>query len=143
MRFKVDDKLRVVAGGKATPVDLETFAKELCGRLVEAGMIEATEENYGVSLFEATGPRYVADVCKILCEYLERERITYGIWRAFCGLTVLGDGDCPKCGGTLVLYDEETREVRSWRDEFPPEYKKVRETFRCKVCGEEIIKSYD
>lgn len=143
MRFKVDDNLRVVAGGKATPVDHKTFAKELCGRLVGAGMIEDTEENYGVSLLEATGPIYVADVCKELCGYLERERITADIWKAFCGLTVLGDGNCPKCGGELVLWDAEIRKVRSWRDEFPPEYRKVRETFRCKVCGEEILKEYD
>ena len=142
MRFKIDDNLLVVARGKATPVDLETFAKELCGRLVEAGMIEATEENYGVSLIEATGPIYVADVCKVLCRYLERETISAGIWKAFCGLTVLGDGACPKCGGELVSRYKDLREVTSWRNEFPPQYEEVSEIFRCKTCGEEILKEY-
>lgn len=143
MRFKVDDNLRVVAEGKATPVPVETVAVELCGKLVEAEMLEDDPLNFGLSVLEATGPRYVADVCKVLCGYLERETISADIWKAFCGLTVFGDGECPKCGGEMVSLYADVREIPAWRNEFPPEYKTESETFRCEVCGELIRKYYD
>lgn len=136
MRFKVDNNLRVVAGAKATPVDLETVAEELCGELVGAGMIEDTPDNYGVSLLEATGPIYVADVCKVLCGYLERETITANIWKAFCGLTVLGDGKCPLCGGELEYVESEGHEIKDG-DYFTPNTFVVDfEVYRCRECGE-------
>ena len=101
MRFKIDKNLNVVAAAKVAPVAPETVAVELCARFIDAGMIEDTPDNFGASLLEATGPRYVADVCKILCGYLERETISADIWKAFCGLTIMGDGRCPHCGGEL------------------------------------------
>lgn len=138
MRFKIDDKLRVVAGGKATPVDLETFAVELCGKLVEAGMIEDTSDNWGVSLLEATGPIYVADVCKVLCGYLERETISASIWKAFCGLTIMGDGRCPHCGGELVYDGDEGHELRDGDYFTPDTWIKDFEVYTCRQCGETI-----
>lgn len=136
MRFKIDDNLRVVAGGKATPVDLETVAVELCGKLVEAGMIEDTPDNFGASLLEATGPRYVADVCKILCGYLERDTIPADIWKAFCGLTIMGDGRCPRCGGEMEYVEDEGHELRDGDYFTPNSFVKDFEVYKCRECGE-------
>lgn len=103
MRFKIDKNLFRVAAAKAARP--ETVAVELCRYFINAGIIEDTPDHWGESVLIASGPQYVKDVCDLLAGYLGVSCIKSDVFDAFCALIVIGDGDCPLCGGNLI-YDE-------------------------------------
>ena len=140
MRFKIDENLNRVAAAKVAPVAPETVAVDLCKYMINAGIIEDTTEHWGESVLIATGPRYVKDICDLLAGYLGVSRIHTDVFDAFCRLTVVGDGDCPHCGGELI-YDETIGHELNDGDYFtPPSYVVDYYVYHCPVCGE-IIKS--
>jgi hypothetical protein len=102
MRFKIDENLKIVADAMEYPQPIETVAVELCSRLIDAGMIEDPNDHWGESVLLATGPQYAKDVCDVLAKYLCVEYIDTDVFDAFCRLIVMGDGDCPHCGGNLL-----------------------------------------
>ena len=141
MRFKIDKNLKVVAAAMVAPKDPETVAVELCARFVDAGMIENTNENWCESVLTATGPQYVSDVCAVLAEYLygdESHSVPADVFDAFCALTVMGDGDCPNCGGNLVFDETEGHELNDGDYYTPNSYEIDYYIYHCAVCGETI-----
>ena len=143
MRFKIDDNLNVVAAAMAAPVAPETVAVELCARFIDAGMIEDTPDNWGESVLIATGPRYVKDVCAVLSGFLygnESRSIPADVFDAFCALTIVGDGDCPHCGGELEFVETEGHELNDGDYFTPNSYVIDNYVYRCVECGE-IIKT--
>ena len=138
MRFKIDENLKRVAAVKARP---ETVAVELCAALIDAGMIEDPNDNWGDSVLIATGPQYVSDVCAVLAEYLyndETHSIPVDVFDAFCSLTVMGDGDCPHCGGNLIFVETEGHELNDGDYYTPNSYEIDYYIYHCAVCGETI-----
>ena len=137
MRFKIDKHLGQVAAAKATRP--ETVAVELCAAIIDAGMIEDTNDHWGESVLIATAPHYVKDICAVLAEYLyndETHSIPSDVFDAFCRLTVVGDGDCPKCGGELN-YDYPIGHELNDGDRFtPPSYVVDYYVYHCPICGE-------
>ena len=143
MRLKIDKNLNVVAAAKVAPVDPEIVAVELCARFIDAGMIKDTPDNWGESVLIATGPRYVKDVCAVLAEYLyndETHSIPADVFDAFCALIVVGDGDCPHCGGELVFVETDGHELNDGDYNTPNSYVIDNYVYRCVECGE-IIKT--
>ena len=141
MRFKIDKNLNRVAAAKAARP--ETVAVELLAALVDAGMIEDPTENWGESVLIATGPRYVKDVCAALAAYLyddESRSIPADVFDAFCALTIIGDGDCPYCGGELVFVESEGHELKDGDYFTPNSYIVDNYVYRCFECGEIIKK---
>ena len=141
MRFKIDDNLKVVAAAKVAPVDPETVAVELCARFIDAGMIEDLTDNFGESVLAATGPQYVSDVCAVLAEYLygdESHSVPADVFDAFCALIVMGDGDCPHCGGNLIFGETEGHELNDGDYYTPNSYEIDYYIYHCAVCGETI-----
>ena len=138
MRFKIDKYLEQVAAAKVAPVDAETVAVDLCKYMINAGIIEDTNEHWGESVLIATGPQYVKDICDLLAGYLGVDRIHTDVFDAFCRLTVMGDGDCPKCGGELI-YDETIGHELNDGDLYtPPSYVVDYYVYHCPICGETI-----
>lgn len=146
MKFKIDHNLREIANELRTrPADimLPLVSKELCRRFINAGMIEDTPDNYGESVLIATGPHYVKDICELLAEYLYNEKthpINADVFDAFCRLTVIGDGDCPKCGGELKFDETIGHELKDGDYYTPNSYVIDYYVYHCPICGE-IIKS--
>ena len=141
MRFKIDENLTRVAAAKAARP--ETVAVELLAALVDAGMIEDPNDNWGESVLIATGPRYVKDVCAVLAKYLyddETHIIRADVFDAFCALIVVGDGDCPHCGGELVFVETDGHELNDGDYNTPNSYVVDNYVYRCVECGE-IIKT--
>lgn len=139
MRFKIDENLKRVAAAKAA--NPETVAVELCAALIDAGMIEDDPENWGESVLRATGPQYVPDVCAVLAEYLyndETHFIPVDVFAAFCSFTVMGDGDCPHCGGKLKFIETEGHELKDGDYYTPNSYIVDNYVYRCVECGETI-----
>ena len=137
MRFKIDENLKRVAAAKTA--DPETVAVELCARLIETGMIEDPNDYWGKSVLIATGPQYVSDVCAVLAEFLygdETRSIPADVFDAFCALIVMGDGDCPHCGGELVFTETEGHELNDGDYLTPNTYVIDNYVYRCVECGE-------
>ena len=127
----------------ATPVAPETVAVELCARFINVGMIEDDAANWGESVLRATGPQYVSDVCAVLAEYLygdESHFVQSDVFDAFCALIVMGDGDCPHCGGNLIFGETEGHELNDGDYYTPNSYVIDNYVYKCRECGK-IIKS--
>lgn len=140
MRFKRNNELFrfVKMVSETTKKDI---GRGLCAHLVKTGIIEDPNDHWGESVLIATGPRYVKDVCAALAAYLyddETRSIPADVFDAFCALTIVGDGDCPKCGGELI-YDETIGHELNDGDRFtPPSYVVDYYVYHCPICGETI-----
>lgn len=140
MRFKRNNELFrfVKMVSETTKKDI---GRGLCAHLIKTGIIEDPNDHWGESVLIATGPRYVKDVCAALAAYLyddETRSIPADVFDAFCALTIVGDGDCPKCGGELI-YDETIGHELNDGDRFtPPSYVVDYYVYHCPICGETI-----
>lgn len=140
MKFKIDNNLERLASiwCIAERPELEKFSAELCAHLVHAGIIEDTPDNWGESVLIAMGPQYVKDVCDLLSGFLKVSRIHTDTFDAFCSLIVMGDGDCPNCGGELKLKDTIGHELNDGDYFTPPSYVVDYYEYECPICGETI-----
>lgn len=141
MQFKIDENLRKIATAKQA--DPEAVAVELCTFLVKTGMIEDTADNWGASVLEATEQKYVADVCAVFAGFLygeEEHTIPADLFNALCSLTILGDGNCPMCGGNLIFDETEGHELNDGDYYTPNSWVVDFYVYHCPECGE-IVKS--
>lgn len=144
MRFKIDENLRKIATAKQA--DAETVAVELCAYMVNAGIVEDAPEHWGESVLIATGPRYVKDVCAVLAGFLYGDKsrsIPADVFNAFCALTIVGDGDCPHCGGELEFVKTDGHELNDGDYNTPNSYVIDNYVYRCVECGEIIKIPYE
>lgn len=142
MKFKIDNNLERLASiwCIAERPELEKFSAELCAHLVHAGIIEDTPDNWGESVLIAMGPQYVKDVCDLLAGFLKVSRIHTDAFDAFCRLIVMGDGNCPNCGGELKFSETIGHELKDGDYYTPNSYVIDYYVYHCPICGE-IIKS--
>lgn len=140
MKFKIDNNLERLASvwGLTERPQLEKFSADLCAYMVHAGIIEDTPDNWGESVLIATGPQYVKDVCDLLAGFLKVSRIHTDTFDAFCRLVIVGNGDCPKCGGNLKLKDTIGHELNDGDYFTPPSYVVDYYEYECPICGETI-----
>lgn len=140
MRFKIDENLKRVAAEKnAAP---EFVSLDLLAGMMNAGLIDYPEDEWMKTVAEATGQRYVSDVCGMLAEYLygdESRSIPADVFDAFCALIVIGNGPCPDCGGDLVFVEEVGHEIKDGDYWTPNSYVHEYDVYKCGECGK-IIK---
>ena len=122
----------------ATPVEPAVVAVELCARFVDAGMLKDDWINYGEYITRALGPQYVADIHAILSRFLGIVSIPCDVFNAFCRLMVMGDGDCPLCGGEMERQDPEGHELADGDHLVPNSYVIDKYVYHCPVCGNTI-----
>lgn len=134
MKFKIDDNLILVA--RASNKSPEYVSTELCRAYIEEGIIDGDRGNWGETMYCATTEKFTlkraADITdRVLgcCSWLMT--IIYD-------LILLGDGDCPYCGGNLELIGKEGHHKPSHNYYEEPEYIVDAEVYRCDNCGERI-----
>ena len=141
MRIKIDDNLKKVAAAiNMAPIDHAIFADLLCKKLIASDLLADIPDNYGLPMIQATGKARVFDVVSVLIEYLGIPTMDMDAFDAFCKCIVIGDGDCPKCGGELEHYENEGHEINDGDYLHPNTYIVDKYVYRCRECGE-IIKS--
>ena len=141
MKFKIDKNLARVAQEIVCRADLNLVSRNLCRRFIDAGMIEDTPDNWGESVLRATGPKYISDVCAVLADYLyndETHSVPSDVFDAFCALIVMGDVDCPHCGGELRFVETEGHELKDGDYYTPNSYVIDNYVYQCRECGETI-----
>ena len=136
MKFRIDDNLTAIAtaSGK-TP---EFVSKELCRAYLEAGIIDGDSGNWGETFLSAmTDEATNLGVAKIAQRVLGT---CFGLTTKISDLILLGDGDCPYCGGQLKFIEIEGYHKPSHNYYDEPEYIEVNEIYCCKNCGERLYK---
>lgn len=140
MQFKIDNNLIQVVAGMAEPKDQKVVTRELCQRFVDAGLLKPDDpDNYGEPAIRVIGPEHAVEIHQILADYLGVANIETKVYDAFCHLSLLGDGDCPVCGGRLKFVETEGHELRDGDYYCPPSYVIDKYVYKCQVCGE-IVK---
>lgn len=139
MKLKIDDNLKKVAAvTECEPMDYELFSRLLCKKLISENLLEDSESNYGLSMIEATGKATALNVVSTLVIYLGTPHISMDVFDAFCNLIVIGDGDCPECGGVLELVGTDGHEIHDGDYLTPNTYVADKYNYKCRVCGNEL-----
>lgn len=138
MRFKDDKYLARIAAEKGAASEI--VAVELCKCFVSAKMLDATDIcNYGAPVLMAMGDATINEIVRELTQYLyggSSCEIKPEIFSDFCMLTAMGDYNCPHCGGKLILWETEGREIPSFDRDIPPDYEIETYIYKCPTCGE-------
>ena len=141
MRIKIDDNLKKVAAAiQLAPLDLSIFARLLCQKLIASDILSDVPDNYGLTMIQATARARVYDVVFVLIEYLGIPALDMDTFDAFCRCVVIGDGDCPECGGELAFLETEGHELNDGDYFHPNTYEIDQYVYKCRHCGE-IVKS--
>lgn len=122
----------------ATPKDPEIVAKELCAKMIDAGMWMDNPYNYGVTIMDATETKPVIRLLDVLFAYLGVNHISSDVNDAFCAITIMGDGDCPECGGDLEYIETEGHELNDGDRWTPNSWIIDNYIYRCRECGETV-----
>lgn len=142
MRFKIDTDLKMVADAfrekTAIPVSDEQFAKDLCTLYVNAGLLEDTPDSYGLPVTQAMPEAHVSTVAAMLSAYLDLAPIPANVFDSFTRLIVMGDGDCPHCGGNLKYKETVGHELKDGDYWTPNSWVADYYVYTCPICGETI-----
>lgn len=111
---------------------ISPFAGDLCQRLIDAGLLEDDPKYYGSQIIDWFG----FDQTQSMAEYLD---IAPENLSEFVELYMMGEGNCPLCGGELKFCETEGYEYGGSYD-IPPEWIVTNYVYKCANCGE-IIKT--
>lgn len=111
---------------------ISPFAEDLCEKLIDAGLLEDDPMFYGEQIINW----YDLPDIKKMTEYLD---IPQKDIHDFEELYMMGEGNCPLCGGELEFVETEGYEYGG-SDDIPPEWIVTNYVYKCANCGE-IIKT--
>lgn len=141
MKLKNNETLAYVANHCGKPAG--TVAVAIIDGLKKAGFLVDDPVNYDCMLSEAIqGDATVAAVSEIFKKALGVTVLSCTMWDFICGCVVIGDGDCPECGGEMQLYDYRGHETGHPDPYTEPEYTTDWEQWRCPICGHIIEKDF-
>ena len=141
MKFKIDNNLERVASEKTSPVAIETFAVELCGELMKACNLVEGRDDYGETFMVVFGECFVLDTLKVLSKYLygdETHPVPADVFDALCKTVLMGEYNCPKCGGKLIYDCTKGHELQDGDHYTPNSYVIDFYLYHCPICGETI-----
>lgn len=114
----------------------------LTNGLMNAGLISDDFDYYGVALRECVDSETPIATLIDIIKQTGIESVNDTTYDAFLGCIVMGDGDCPECGGELKLRVHETCEIPSGNYDVPPDYEVEYEYWSCDVCDYKIEHDY-
>lgn len=135
MRIKESDLLKRLATDSGKTAN--QVAEIIISELLKNKVIEDTPENWGVSVFDAinedvteeqTANCYAA-ISEALGVYLKR------VYFIVPDLDLMGNDDCPECGGEMEVTDGEYKQTGGDGYLTPPEYTAIWEEMTCTHCG--------
>ena len=134
MRFKTTKHLWKIV--RALPEVPANFGKKFAHACIDAGLLDPDPDNYGRKVSDAMGEIPVAKVAAFVSGYLGLNPIPADVFDAFCNLVVMGDGDCPVCGGNLVYDETEGHELNDGDLYTPNSWVPDLYCYHCANCGE-------
>ena len=137
MHFKIDKNLQLIADEvNATP---EYISVSLCNYLIGAAILDDDWRSYGKPFNQVTGSILVENIARAFSMFLYDvdSAIPAKVFSALCELKIMGDGNCPDCGGDLELTDTEHVEYRCGDGYTTPLYETeiTGYIYLCDCCG--------
>ena len=143
MRFKIDNNFLAVCRLHPEFPEIKpatAISEELAATFIEAGLFEDITNNYGDTFINVAGCNQMFSILDALTKYCGVDGIRPETWDALCACILIGDGDCPECGGELRFLETEGHKLNDGDRWIPDSYEIDNYVYRCAVCGE-IIKS--
>lgn len=139
MKLKNNETLAFVANYCQRPA--AELANAIIDGLIKAGFLTDEPKIYGLMLSEAiSGNATVFSVTETIKQALAVPVINSTLWDKVCGCVVMGDGDCPECGGELRFVETEGHEINDGDRLTPNSYEIDKYVYICPVCGS-IVKT--
>lgn len=136
MILKQDKNLAVIA--ERAQKDIAEVAYILTQGLLNAGLIKDDDEYYGVALKDCVdGSTPVSTIVDII-KQTGIAAVIDTDYDAFIECIVMGDGQCPECGGFLRLADYEGHKLNDGDYYMPDTFVIDEYIYRCPICGYEI-----
>lgn len=108
---------------------LEQLRQQVVAHMLKNGYLTDTDENYGYPIDSC-----LEDEGAVALNSLKQTAKPF-VRFLFKNLIVMGDGDCPECGGEMERTDVERRTIGVDGFIDPFEYKDVWEECTCRSCG--------
>lgn len=142
MKLKGKKHLELLA--KKAGIQVEQVEKQIINELIKNGIIEENTDNYGYSVFDCINRDIVVNELIKLLNSIGIKNVTYVHLDALFSLTIIGNGDCPVCGGEMEVVDGEYKCCAGDGYITQHEYEPIWEEIKCKNCGykSEIKKRY-
>lgn len=134
MKLKKNEELEFIA--KIANRDIDELSKSLADLLLAPGFVKGDTDDYGAELKECIDEDVpVSTIAFVIRECTGLDVVSSDVFNAFMKCKLMGDGDCPECGGTMEIYDCMSHEIPNYRRDEPAEYKVDWEQWRCPICG--------
>jgi len=137
MRIKESKYLSSLA--KEANMTEDQLSETLINELVSRELISDDEANYGSELLDCLEPdTSVSDVVNVLnnvgIKDVKSKHINH-----LLSMIIIGDGECPDCGGEMETIDADYRYTGGDGYLTPLEYESIWEEKVCRNCGKKII----
>lgn len=142
MKFKCTASLDKLANESVLPIG--EFTQNVISQLIKSEAIEETPDCWGLTVRDAIGGDTQVKTLSDILYNTGISIVTNRHFDALLELVIIGDHDCPKCGGEMEVINGKYR--RTFGDGYttPYEFEPEWEDKRCNNCGHvEIGTRYD
>ena len=89
------------------------ISEELAAAFLDAELFKDDESNYGDTFINVAGCNQMFSILDALTKYCGVDGIRPETWDALCACILIGDGDCPECGGELRFLETDGRRIHT------------------------------
>lgn len=140
IRLKQNDDFAEIS--KIANREADYISNIVISELRKMDIIQDEAEYYGAVISDCICEEFPILAIHGILRKIGIANVTRGVFDAFMKCVVIGDGDCPECGGKMEYGDCITRQVNAGIYDLPPEYELEVERKRCPICGYEIEHDY-
>lgn len=134
--MKIKESKELIRLAKKAGRSTSKFAAKLVTELVARNVIDNDPDNWGNQLVKCyDGSDTLVFVIAEILQSCGIVDATIDDLAAFDALVLLGDGDCPECGGEMETIDSESKHTFGDGYLTEKEYEVLWETKKCRHCG--------
>ena len=137
--MRIQESKHLSSLAKEANMTEEKLSEALTNELVNRGLVSDDVANYGNWLCDSLEPdTSVSDVVGVLNSIGINDVRSKHV-KCFLFLKIIGDGECPDCGGEMETIDGDYRHTGGDGYLTPLEYEPLWEEKVCRNCGKKII----
>lgn len=133
MKFKESTELRTLANEAG--LSIIEFSNTVISALIKAEVIENDSYCWGHTVAESIDGDILVKTLVDILYNVGMPIVTNRIFNAFLKLVLMGDDDCPKCGGEMEVIDGKYKRIYGDGYMTPYEYEPEWEDKTCRHCG--------
>lgn len=113
----------------------DQFSGKIISGLVQNGSIDDTHDCWGMAIKNSVDGQVLVSALVDVLHGAGITHVTDNIFDAFLDLVLIGDGDCPECGGDMEVVEGEYKKIFGDGYYTPFEYAPIWEDRKCANCG--------